>query len=216
MFNVDITSTKPSSKPALRGRHILRALGLMARGHLPVGLTALAHWTVALSRHPRVTWGSQSLIGPGVILDTNYGGSIRFGRKVTLYPGVKICTYGGKVELGDNVAINYHTVILGSGAVVIGRDTVIAPNVVIAAGNHGYQADRLIRDQPYVGRGITIEEDCWICANAVITDGVTVGRGTVVAAGAVVTKDTQPYSIVGGTPAKVIGQRPRAETAANG
>jgi acetyltransferase-like isoleucine patch superfamily enzyme len=187
----------------------------MAHGYLPVGLKALAHWTVALSRHPRVTWGLQTLVGPHVLLDTSQNGRIVFGRHCTISMGAKIVTYGGSIELGDYVGVNYHSVILGNGPIVIGRDTLIAPNVVIAAGNHGYLGDEIIRTQPYVGKGITIEEDCWICANAVITDGVRIGRGTVVAAGAVVTKDTPPYSIVGGMPAKVIGYRkdPQTETA---
>lgn len=170
-------------------------------------MRALAHWTVALSRHPRVSWGYQALVGPHVLLDTSQNGRITIGRHVTLYEGVKIRTYGGTVDIGDHVAINFQVVILGSGPVSIGQDTLIAPNVVIAAGNHGYLRDQSIREQPYVGKGITIEEDCWLCANAVITDGVRVGRGTVVAAGAVVTSDTPPNSIVGGTPAKVIGYR---------
>lgn len=180
-----------------------------------MGFKALAHWTVALSRHPRVIWGAQTLVGPGVLLDTSQNGSIKFGRHVTVSAGAKICTYGGSVELGDYVGLNFQAIILGNGPIVIGRDTLIAPNVVIAAGNHGYLGDGIIRTQPYTGKGITIEEDCWICANAVITDGVRIGRGTVVAAGAVVTRDTSPYSIVGGAPAKVIGYRKDPQTETN-
>ena len=52
-----------------------------------------------------------------------------------------------------------------------------------------------------------IEDDCWIAANTIILAGVTIGRGSVIAAGSVVTKDVPPYSIVGGVPAKVIKSR---------
>src|SRR5258708_398885 len=122
-LNVDITTTKPTARPTLRGRHILRAIGLIARGYLPAGMKALAHWTVALSRHPRVTWGAQTLVGPHVLLDTSQNGSIKFGRHVTVSTGAKIVTYGGSIELGDYVGLNYQAVILGNGPIVIGRDT---------------------------------------------------------------------------------------------
>jgi acetyltransferase-like isoleucine patch superfamily enzyme len=64
-----------------------------------------------------------------------------------------------------------------------------------------------IKEQGVKREFVKIEDDCWIAANTVILAGVTIGRGSVVAAGSVVTKDVPPYSIVGGVPAKVIKSR---------
>lgn len=189
------------------GKRLLRIASLLCRGYLPVGFRGMAHWTTALSWHPRVHWGPLCLVEGRVLLSTDQGGSIRLGRKVYLAEEVKIRSYGGIVELCDGVAVNYQTVLLGPGKITIGRGSLLGPHVILAAGNHGYGGEVPIQQQPYTGVGITVEEDVWICANACITDGVTLAKGTVVAAGAVVTKNTEPYSIVGGIPARVIGYR---------
>ena len=93
------------------------------------------------------------------------------------------------------------------GGIYIGNNVLIAPNVVIRAADHGIKASTLIRDQPHRPGVICIEDDVWIGSNAVITSNVTLRKGTVVGAGAVVTKSTEPYSIVGGVPARKISQR---------
>ena len=62
-------------------------------------------------------------------------------------------------------------------------------------------------DQGVTRSFVKIENDCWIAANSIILAGVTVGRGSIVAAGSVVTKDVPPFSIVGGNPAKIIKSR---------
>jgi acetyltransferase-like isoleucine patch superfamily enzyme len=69
------------------------------------------------------------------------------------------------------------------------------------------EPDRLIREQPVCSRGITIGKDVWIGARAGITDGVTIGDHAVVAMGAVVTRDVEPWQIVAGVPARPIGDR---------
>jgi acetyltransferase-like isoleucine patch superfamily enzyme len=90
----------------------------------------------------------------------------------------------------------------------IGDYVRIGPHVSVTAANRNYhRRDILIVDQGIREEGITIGDDVWIGAGAVITDGVHVGGGAVIASGAVVAKDVPPYSIVGGVPAKVIGER---------
>lgn len=94
------------------------------------------------------------------------------------------------------------------GKVTMGSNIMIAPNVMIAGGNHGLVKDGLsMRLQPCTSIGIFIEDDVWIGANAVIVDGVTIGTGGVVGAGAVVTKSVPAYAIVAGNPAKIIRVR---------
>lgn len=93
---------------------------------------------------------------------------------------------------------------------MIGNYVRIAAHTVIVATQHIFERiDIPICHQGVEGKGITIEDDVWIGANCTVLGGVTIGKGTIVAAGAVVTKDVEPYSIVAGVPAKVIGSRIR-------
>lgn len=108
--------------------------------------------------------------------------------------------------LGDNSQLNPNVTVYGK--VVIGKNVLVAPGVVIAGGNHRFeQVDLPIILQGGVAEGVIIGDDVWIGANSVITDGVSIGAGVVVAAGAVVTKDVLPFTIVGGVPARSIGCR---------
>ena len=114
----------------------------------------------------------------------------------------------GRLIIGNNCSINTNVQIGASGGlIVIGDNVMIGPNVVIRASNHGADRSEVMRLQPHVYGKIFIENDVWIGSNAVITSGVTLAVGTVVGAGAVVTKSTLPYSVVGGVPARKISER---------
>lgn len=114
----------------------------------------------------------------------------------------------GVIVIGDNLSLNTNTQIgADSGEIHIGNNVLIGPNVVIRVADHGISRASLIMKQPHVGSVITIEDDVWIGSNAVILRNVRLGRGCVVAAGAVVTKDVAPYDIVGGVPAIKISER---------
>jgi len=92
--------------------------------------------------------------------------------------------------------------------ITIEKNVIVGPNVVMRASNHNYERiDIPIRNQGHVSGTIVVREDVWIGANAVILPNVTIGRGVIVAAGAVVTNDVDDYEIVGGVPAKSIGSR---------
>ncbi len=111
----------------------------------------------------------------------------------------------GDVIIGDRTRIGISNVVIGP--VTIGNDVMFAQNIVVSGLNHGYED---INTPPAIQKvsvkQITISDDCWIGANAVITAGVTVGKHSIVAAGSIVTKDVPPFSIVGGNPAKLIKQ----------
>lgn len=114
----------------------------------------------------------------------------------------------GKIIIGDNLSLNTNTQIGADGGEIhIGNNVLIGPNVVIRAADHGTARSNLIMRQPHVGGVINIEDDVWIGSNVVILRNVRLGRGCVVAAGAVVTKDVAPYDIVGGVPARKISER---------
>lgn len=111
----------------------------------------------------------------------------------------------GAVSIGHHSRVGLGNVIIGP--VTIGNNVILAQNIVASGLNHGYENIHIpIHQQPVTTSEITIEDDCWIGANVVITAGVTIGRHSVVAGGAVVTKNIPPYCVAVGNPAKVIKQ----------
>jgi maltose O-acetyltransferase len=108
---------------------------------------------------------------------------------------------GARSMLGENCRVNH---------VEIGRDVLMAPDVVILHRQHGYERlDIPMRDQPMLEseKPVIIEDDVWIGTRVIVMPGLKLGRGSIISAGAVVTKDVPPYSVVGGVPAKVIKMR---------
>ena len=114
---------------------------------------------------------------------------------------------GGSITVGDWTAFNHRAHINAAvgGNIVIGNNCPIGPGVVMRTANHNYmRSGTNIQDQGNDFADIVIENDVWIGANAVILGGVHIGRGAVVGAGAVVTKDIPSMAIAVGVPAKVI------------
>lgn len=115
--------------------------------------------------------------------------------------------------IGSHVSIPKHSTFYSTEATLTIKDNVIfGPNPTIITGDHRIDVVGLpiIDSQvklPENDMGVTIEEDVWTGANVIILKGVTIGRGSVVAAGAVVNKSCPPYSIIGGIPAKVLKYR---------
>ena len=115
--------------------------------------------------------------------------------------------FGEEFEIGDNSTVGFRTDIYGP--VKIGKDVMIGPEVAIYTHNHKH--DEI--DIPMIKQGYTenkpvyIEDNVWIGRRVLIMPGVCIGTGSIVAAGAVVTKNVEPYSIVGGNPAKIIKYR---------
>lgn len=111
----------------------------------------------------------------------------------------------GDVIIGDHTRIGLHNTIIGP--VTIGSHVNLAQGITVTALNHNFEdSDKRIDEQGVSTTPVTIEDDIWIGANAVILPGVTIGNHSVVAAGAVVTKDIPPHSLVAGVPAKIIKQ----------
>lgn len=114
----------------------------------------------------------------------------------------------GKISIGNNVYIGPSCVLFGEGEIEIGDDCLISPGTIITSQQHSYaDANTPIREQPSEHARIVIDDDVWIGSNAVILPGIRVGRGSVIGAGAVVTKDIPPYSVAVGVPARVIKHR---------
>lgn len=132
-------------------------------------------------------------------------GDITVGENVSISENVEIRTNFSQIIIGKNCTVNRNSMILGK--VKIGNFCLIAPNVVIVGSNHGMDKNTLIQKQPITSIGIEIDDDVWIGANVSVTDGVKIGKGSIIAAGSVVTKDVPEYSIYGGIPAKFIKSR---------
>lgn len=128
-------------------------------------------------------------------------GYVRIGEAVTiLYPNY--------LKMGSHVTLNERVFIASYGSITIGNDVRIGHGVsIIASDHHFMDKDQLIRHQGLSAKPIEIASDVYIGANATILGGVCIGKGAVVAAGAVVTKDLEPYSINAGVPAKKINSR---------
>ncbi len=109
--------------------------------------------------------------------------------------------FGKNITIGKNVFINSGCHFQDQGGITIGDGSLIGHNVVLATINHDL-APRNNHKNHYAP--ITIGNHVWIGSNATILSGVTIGDWSVVAAGAVVTKDVPAYTVVGGTPAKVL------------
>ena len=128
-----------------------------------------------------------------------------------IFPGAYLQHCYG-IEVGRNLNINRGVHIYGRGGVRFGDYVLIGPNVVITSSQHRYDIiGTPILFQGHEKNPVVIGNDVWIGANAVILPGVTIGDGTIIGAGAIVTSNTDPYSIVGGVPARKIGERTPSE-----
>lgn len=122
------------------------------------------------------------------------------------------------IHVGDDVWIGRQAFLASKARIKIGSHVIFGPYVVIIGGNHVTSTVGKfiydVRDQypPELNQEVIIEDDVWIGTRAVILTGVTVGRGSIIAAGAVVVKDVPAYSIVAGVPAKVVKFRWDVET----
>ena len=111
-----------------------------------------------------------------------------------------------KLKIGNYVHINQGSILMCAGGIEIGNCVSISYRVGLFTGSHDIQS----HDFAYMDGKIKIEDYVWIGANAMVLSGkreVTIGRGAVICAGAVVTKDVERFSIVAGIPAEVIGKR---------
>lgn len=126
------------------------------------------------------------------------------GSNVNIEKGAQFNT---EVSLGDNSGIGVNATI--SGFVTIGNDVMMGPECMIFTANHMMNRTdipmRLQKHEP--ARPVVIEDDVWIGGRVIILPGVRVGKGSVIGAGSVVTRDVAPYSIVAGNPAKLIRMR---------
>lgn len=114
-----------------------------------------------------------------------------------------IRTSGRRVSIGNGTVVNQKCLIYTSGGLVIGNNVSISAEVALITGTHDINDPNFPSDY----RPIVIDDYAWIGTRAMVLQGVTIGQGAVVMAGAVVTKDVEPFAVVGGVPAKQITER---------
>lgn len=147
--------------------------------------------------------GRGSKIYHSVRMDTPPYRRFSLGRKSVVESFSCINNAVGDIVIGDHTRIGLHNTIIGP--VTIGSHVNLAQNITVTALNHNFDdATRRIDQQGVSTLPVTIADDVWIGAGAVVLPGVTIGRHSVVAAGAVVTRDVPDGCVVGGVPAKII------------
>lgn len=141
-------------------------------------------------------------------IETKFGGSVTVGENTEILEGVLVQTYGGRISIGSNCSINPYSIIYGHGNTTIGNNVLIAGGCMIIPSNHAFSDVSIpIIEQPNISKGIVIEDDVWLGHGCSILDNVTIGKGSVIAAGSVVNRSIPAFSVAGGVPAKVIKTR---------
>lgn len=147
--------------------------------------------------------GRHSVIHHSVRMDTPPYRKFHLGDYSVIESNACINNAVGDVVIGNHTRVGLHNTIIGP--VTIGSHVNLAQGITVTALNHNFEdKNKRIDEQGVITNGVTIEDDIWIGANAVILPGVRIGTHSVVAAGAVVTKDVPPHSLVAGVPAKII------------
>jgi acetyltransferase-like isoleucine patch superfamily enzyme len=198
------------------------ALGLFLRSKLYPGLFARCGRNVFFGadivlRHPhKISIGNDVVIDDGCVLDakgtTNQG--ITIGDGVFLGRHTSLNTKDGNIVLEDRVNIGPFCTVFSGSSVRIGRETLLAAYAYLVGGGHAFdESGTPILDQPRPSRGITVGPSSWIGTAVTVLDGVSIGRGVVVGANAVVTRNLPDMSVAAGTPAVV--QRTREESPAS-
>lgn len=202
-------------------RKIVRFLaGWLRKYPLPplfINILLMIRWRCVIHPSARIGYPRCIRLGRGAVLgrckisatpDPNRRHTIIIGERALISDGVVLASQGGFINLGEHVSVQDYTLIYGLGGIDVGADTRIAASTVIVAHNHVFDdRSRKIRQVVATGRGIKIGADCWIGAGARILDGIEIGDRAVIGAGAVVTRSVDPASIVGGVPARKIGNR---------
>ncbi|MCC5647822.1 acyltransferase [Nostoc sp. CHAB 5824] len=173
------------------------------------GFFNFAEPAVSIRAGKHVSIGSGCFFGRGLEIDALSLDGVIIGNNVTIKSGGIInCTgilaeFGQGLIIEDNVGISERCYIQVRGPVRIGKGAILGPNVSIFSENHNFDDENIdIRLQGVTRKGVILGSGCWIGGGATITDGVCIGKNSVVAAGAVVTADVPDGAVVGGIPAR--------------
>lgn len=138
-------------------------------------------------------------------------GDITLGANCSLDRGVTLLCSGAakrdKIRIGADTYINRGTMLDAHQKIWIGERVMVGPGCYITDSDHGMKAGQSVKEQPMTLGEVVIEDEAWIGAHVTVLKNVRIGRGAIVAAGAVVTKSVGPNEMVAGVPAQLIGKR---------
>jgi len=167
--------------------------------------------------HPALTRGRHVFIGERVVIFQGWqGGAVELGEGVHLHRDTIVETgLGGTLRIGAHTHIQPRCQFSAyKGSIKIGSRVQIAPYCAFYPYNHGIEAGQLISDQPVQTKGgIVVDDDAWLGVGVVVLDGVRIGKGAVIGAGSVVTRDVPEHGIAAGVPARLVGSRQGATVA---
>lgn len=159
------------------------------------------------TRHAGVSVGRYSYIHPEARINPR-GCRLTIGARSRIAPGACI---QGPVTIGEDSSVQAYSMLVGApdgGSITVGNGVRIAPHVIVFATNHVFADTSVpIFKQGVETAPVTIEDDVWISSRVTIIAGVRIGRGSVIGAGAVVTRDVPAWSVAVGVPARVIKSR---------
>lgn len=176
----------------------------MQEGTIPVALDYLRA-TILRAQGSRIA--KKVRVGSGVSVTLPRAFSADARAVIEPCVSIKLVGQNARLHLRQYVFIGRGSILDLTGDLSVGERTLIAPGCFLTDHNHGIKPSLPIASQPVVDGPIRIGADCWLGAHAIVLPFVTIGDGAVVAAGAVVTKDVEPYSIVAGVPARFLRMR---------
>ena len=166
---------------------------------------------ITLWHTAKMSIGNGVAVDEGVQLDARgcAPGEFRVGEGALIGRDSVISGKDGALTIGARANIGAGCILYASTNLEIGADTMLAAQCYVGGGRYTSRGriDLPIAEQPEPRGGVRIGDDCWLGAGAKVIDGVTIGRGSIVAAGAVVVRDVEPYSVVAGVPARRIATR---------
>lgn len=167
------------------------------------------HPTATLEVQDGVLIPDTTIMEPQSVIYVGPSGNLKLGEMFIIYPNASIRIDKGWLEIGREVSLGPGAHIYEPRAgIKIGDYVMIAGGTVICGVNHGYSDLTVpMRKQAPSNRPVTIESDVWIGMNCSILPGVRIGRGAIIGAGSVVTKDIPPYSINYGVPSQPVAKR---------
>ena len=191
---------------------MFRGLKLILLGKNPKA--ALLGRGVRFFNAPKIKFGKFMKLGNHVYVSALSKNGVTFGNNVGIgdFSRIIVSTslnqVGDYIKIGDNVGIGEFAYLGGAGGLEIGNECIVGQYLSCHPENHVYDDINVsIRHQGVTRKGIKIGNNCWIGSKVTILDGVEIGDGSIIAAGAVVNKSFPANSIIGGVPAKLIKSR---------
>jgi acetyltransferase-like isoleucine patch superfamily enzyme len=235
LANLNLYMSRQASSPA---RYVLEQSLYALAGWIPsvvgVGIRAMLYRALlnmdgmaAIENNVRLRFADHIHLGSGVYIDQGAylhacPAGIAIGDNSFVMHGSVLHVYNFRelphafIRIGSDCLIGELNVLRGQGGITIGNRVYTGPLVQILAVNHVFDnPNQPMIEQGITAEGIHIEDDVWLGAGSIITDGVRIGRGAVVAAGAVVTQDVPPHTVVGGVPARILKKIEAGQTPTN-